>query len=29
MVQRIFATGVAPLTLDSVTSGFNIGDNLT
>jgi len=29
MVQRIFATGVAPLTLDSMTSGFNIGDNLT
>lgn len=29
VVGRIFATGVSPITLDSMTSGFNIGDNLT
>lgn len=28
-VKRIFATGVSPITLDSLTSGFNIGDNIT
>lgn len=28
-VRRIFATGVSPITLDSLTSGFNIGINLT
>ena len=25
LIQRIFATGVSPVTLDSLTSGFNIG----
>lgn len=29
IVRRIFATGVSPITLDSLTSGFNIGDNIT
>lgn len=29
MVKRVFATGVSPITLDSMTSGFNIADNLT
>jgi hypothetical protein len=29
LVDRIFITGVAPLTLDSLTSGFNIGANLS
>ena len=29
IVGKIFATGVCPITLDSMTSGFNIGDNLT
>jgi hypothetical protein len=29
VVARIFATGVSPITLDSLTSGFNIGRNLT
>ncbi len=29
IVGKIFATGVSPITLDSMTSGFNIGDNLT
>lgn len=28
-VDRIFITGVAPITLDSLTSGFNIGKDLT
>jgi len=28
-VRRIFATGVSPVTLDSLTSGFNIGKNLS
>ena len=29
IVDRIFVTGVAPLTLDSMTSGFNIGSNIS
>ena len=29
VVDRIFITGVAPITLDSMTSGFNIGYDLT
>ena len=29
VVDRIFITGVAPITLDSTTSGFNIAENLT
>ena len=29
VIQRIFSTGVSPITLDSMTSGFNIGKNLT
>ena len=29
VVDRIFVTGVSPLTLDSLTSGFNIGTNLS
>ena len=29
VVQRIFMTGVTPVTLDSLTSGFNIASNLT
>ncbi len=29
VVDRIFITGVAPITLDSLTSGFNIGKDLT
>lgn len=29
IVKRIFATGVTPITLDSLTSGFNIADDLT
>ena len=29
VVDRIFITGVAPITLDSMTSGFNISVNLT
>ena len=28
-VDRIFITGVAPITLDSLTSGFNIGSDIT
>jgi hypothetical protein len=28
-VERIFATGVSPITLDSMTSGFNIASDLT
>ena len=29
IVDRIFITGVSPVTLDSLTSGFNISDNIT
>ncbi|MCK4260474.1 MAG: AAA family ATPase [Halanaerobiales bacterium] len=29
VVDRIFVTGVSPITLDSLTSGFNIASNLT
>ena len=29
IVARIFITGVAPITLDSLTSGFNIGTDIT
>lgn len=29
VVDRIFITGVAPITLDSLTSGFNISSNIT
>lgn len=29
VVKRIFATGVSPITLDSLTSGFNIADDIT
>ena len=29
VVDRIFITGVAPITLDSMTSGFNIGSYIT
>ena len=29
VVDRLFVTGVSPLTLDSLTSGFNIGKNLS
>ena len=29
IVQRIFITGVSPITLDSLTSGFNIATNIT
>jgi len=29
LVDRIFITGVTPITLDSLTSGFNIGSNIT
>jgi hypothetical protein len=29
VVDRFFATGVAPITLDSMTSGFNIGRNIS
>ncbi len=28
-ISRLFMTGVSPVTLDDVTSGFNIGDNLS
>lgn len=28
-VKRLFITGVSPVTLDDVTSGFNIGTNIT
>ncbi|WP_106830836.1 ATP-binding protein [Parabacteroides pacaensis] len=28
-VQRLFITGVSPVTMDDVTSGFNIGTNIT
>ena len=29
VIDRIFITGVAPITLDSLTSGFNIGSDIT
>lgn len=29
IIDRIFITGVSPITLDSLTSGFNISDNIT
>ena len=29
VVSRIFITGVSPITLDSLTSGFNISTNLS
>ncbi len=29
VVNRIFITGVSPITMDSLTSGFNIGDNIS
>lgn len=29
IIERIFITGVSPITLDSVTSGFNISSNLS
>ena len=29
LIDRIFITGVSPITLDSLTSGFNIGTNLS
>ncbi|MEZ4848333.1 MAG: AAA family ATPase [Bacteroidia bacterium] len=29
VVNRFFATGVSPITLDSLTSGFNIGSNIS
>ena len=29
VVDRVFITGVAPITLDSLTSGFNIGSDIT
>jgi hypothetical protein len=29
LIDRFFATGVTPLTLDSMTSGFNIADDIT
>jgi hypothetical protein len=28
-LTRLFITGVSPITMDDVTSGFNIGDNIT
>jgi len=28
-LARLFITGVSPVTMDDVTSGFNIGDNIT
>ncbi len=28
-LRRLFVTGVSPITLDDVTSGFNIGDNIS
>lgn len=29
VIDRIFITGISPITLDSLTSGFNMADNLT
>ncbi|MCP4214671.1 MAG: AAA family ATPase, partial [bacterium] len=28
-LKRLFITGVSPITMDDVTSGFNIGDNVS
>ena len=28
-MERLFVTGVSPVTMDDVTSGFNIGSNLS
>ena len=28
-LERLFITGVSPITMDDVTSGFNIGENVT
>ena len=28
-VNRLFITGVSPVTMDDVTSGFNVGTNIT
>jgi hypothetical protein len=28
-LSRLFITGVSPVTMDDVTSGFNIGDNVS
>ena len=29
VIGRLFITGVSPITMDSLTSGFNIGDNIS
>jgi hypothetical protein len=29
VIDRLFITGVSPITLDSLTSGFNVGDNIS
>ncbi|MBQ7652442.1 MAG: AAA family ATPase [Victivallales bacterium] len=29
VIQRIFITGVSPMTMDDVTSGFNIAENIS
>jgi len=29
IIDRFFATGVTPVTLDSMTSGFNVAQNIT
>jgi Predicted AAA-ATPase/PD-(D/E)XK nuclease superfamily len=29
VLDRLFITGVSPITLDSLTSGFNVGDNIS
>lgn len=29
IIDRFFATGVTPVTLDSMTSGFNVSQNIT
>ena len=29
VIARLFITGVSPITMDSLTSGFNIGDNIS
>ncbi len=29
LISRLFVTGVSPITLDSLTSGFNISTNIT
>jgi hypothetical protein len=28
-IKRLFITGVSPITMDDVTSGFNIGKNIS